>query len=64
MKYNVILFDLDGTLTDSGPGIMNAAAYAMERLGLPQSGRGHSHGAARGGARRRGLLCRLAVSGR
>ncbi len=35
MKYDVILFDLDGTLTDSGPGIMNAAAYAMERFGLP-----------------------------
>ena len=28
-KYDVILFDLDGTLTDSGPGIKNAAAYAM-----------------------------------
>ena len=34
-KDDVILFDLDGTLTDSGPGIMNAAAYAMERFGLP-----------------------------
>ena len=37
MKYDVILFDLDGTLTDSGPGIMNAAAYAMERYGLPRA---------------------------
>lgn len=34
MGYDIILFDLDGTLTDSGPGIMNAAAYAMERYGL------------------------------
>lgn len=34
MGYDVILFDLDGTLTDSGPGIMNAAAYAMEHYGL------------------------------
>ncbi len=30
-----ILFDLDGTLTDSGEGIMNCAAYALEQLGLP-----------------------------
>lgn len=34
MGYDVVLFDLDGTLTDSGPGIMNAAAYAMEHYGL------------------------------
>lgn len=34
MGYDIILFDLDGTLTDSGPGIMNSAAYAMERFGL------------------------------
>lgn len=37
MKYDVILFDLDGTLTDSGPGIMNAAAYVLERYGLPRA---------------------------
>ena len=30
-----ILFDLDGTLTDSGEGIMNCAALALERLGTP-----------------------------
>ncbi len=30
-----ILFDLDGTLTDSGEGIMNCAAYALEQLGIP-----------------------------
>lgn len=35
MSYQYILFDLDGTLTDSGPGIMNSAAYALEQLGLP-----------------------------
>ena len=29
------LFDLDGTLTDSGEGIINCAALALERLGLP-----------------------------
>ncbi len=30
-----ILFDLDGTLTDSGEGIMNCVIYALERYGLP-----------------------------
>ena len=31
--YRCILFDLDGTLTDSGPGIVNCARYAIEKLG-------------------------------
>jgi len=30
-----ILFDLDGTLTDSGEGIMNCAALALEHFHLP-----------------------------
>ena len=30
-----ILFDLDGTLTDSGEGIINCAVLALERFGLP-----------------------------
>lgn len=30
-----ILFDLDGTLTDSGEGIINCAILALERFGLP-----------------------------
>ncbi len=30
-----ILFDLDGTLTDSGEGIINCAALALEHFGLP-----------------------------
>lgn len=30
-----ILFDLDGTLTDSGDGIINCAAMTLERFGLP-----------------------------
>lgn len=33
--YQTILFDLDGTLTDSGPGIRNSVAYALRRLGCP-----------------------------
>lgn len=31
-----ILFDLDGTLTDSGPGIIEAVLYALERMGRPE----------------------------
>lgn len=30
-----VIFDLDGTLTDSGEGIKNSAIFALERLGLP-----------------------------
>ena len=30
-----IIFDLDGTLTDSGPGIMKAAALTLAQLGVP-----------------------------
>ena len=29
--YNTVLFDLDGTLTDSGIGIANAVAYALSK---------------------------------
>ncbi|MBR5976154.1 MAG: HAD-IA family hydrolase [Clostridiales bacterium] len=31
--YSYIFFDLDGTLTDSGPGIMNGFAYAVGKMG-------------------------------
>lgn len=34
-----ILFDLDGTLTDSGEGIMNCATLALNHFGLPVPGR-------------------------
>lgn len=30
-----ILFDLDGTITDSGDGIINSALFALEHFGLP-----------------------------
>lgn len=35
MKKKAILFDLDGTLTDSGEGIINCAILALEYFGLP-----------------------------
>lgn len=34
-KYKYILFDLDGTLTDSKEGIINCLRYAIERMGEP-----------------------------
>ena len=35
MIWDTILFDLDGTLTDSGPGILNGMEYAVREMGLP-----------------------------
>jgi len=35
MTTKAILFDLDGTLTDSGEGIINCATLALEHFGLP-----------------------------
>jgi phosphoglycolate phosphatase len=32
MRSRVVLFDLDGTLTDSAPGVLRSARYAFERL--------------------------------
>lgn len=34
MKYNAILFDLDGTLTDSFEGITRSVEYSLNRLGI------------------------------
>ena len=35
MDDTIILFDLDGTLTDSGEGITKSVAYAIEKMGFP-----------------------------
>lgn len=35
MKYKYIFLDLDGTLTDSKPGIVNCIKYALEKMGEP-----------------------------
>lgn len=35
--YQVILFDLDGTLTDPGEGITNSVAYALNKYGITVS---------------------------
>jgi haloacid dehalogenase superfamily, subfamily IA, variant 1 with third motif having Dx(3-4)D or Dx(3-4)E len=34
MNYNYVLFDLDGTLTDSAIGITNAAMYSLKKFGI------------------------------
>lgn len=34
MKYTTVLFDLDGTLVDSGIGVTNSVMYAMEKFGI------------------------------
>lgn len=33
--YDTVLFDLDGTLTDSAPGITKCAALALDHYGIP-----------------------------
>lgn len=33
-RHDVILFDLDGTLTDSAPGIVNCLRYALDDMGI------------------------------
>lgn len=35
MVQKILIFDLDGTLTDSGEGIINCAILALEHFGLP-----------------------------
>lgn len=34
-NYDILFFDLDGTLTDPGLGITNAVMYSLEKYGLP-----------------------------
>ena len=34
MTYKFEIFDFDGTIVDTGPGITNAVGHALERLGL------------------------------
>lgn len=35
MNYEAVVFDLDGTLTDSAPGILRCLEYTFEKLGRP-----------------------------
>ena len=36
-NYDIYLFDLDGTLTDSQPDIIHSVQYALEKLGIIES---------------------------
>jgi phosphoglycolate phosphatase len=36
MNFKYIFFDLDGTLTESGPGIINSVKYSLDKLGEKQ----------------------------
>lgn len=36
MKLNYIFFDLDGTITESGPGIMNSVKYALSKFDIKE----------------------------
>ena len=35
MRFDAVVFDLDGTLTESGPGIIASARYALEKMERP-----------------------------
>ncbi len=39
MELKYLLFDLDGTLTDPGPGITNCVAYALDKFGIHPASR-------------------------
>jgi len=41
--WNTVLFDLDGTLTDSAPGITNSVAYALARFGIHEEPKNLMH---------------------
>jgi phosphoglycolate phosphatase len=38
-KYDFVLFDLDGTLTDPGTGIINSVQYALRKMGIIEDDR-------------------------
>ena len=35
-NYKLIIFDLDGTLADTSPGILNSIRYARKMMNLPE----------------------------
>lgn len=36
MKYKAVIFDFDGTLADTSPGILNCVRYTQKIMGLPE----------------------------
>ena len=39
MRYQTVIFDLDGTLTDSAEGIVNSVIYALSTYGIEETDR-------------------------
>ena len=37
MKYNYVLFDLDGTIFESAPGIIKAMQYGLTAVGIEET---------------------------
>lgn len=35
MKFDIVLFDFDGTIAESGEGIVRCARWALEQMGKP-----------------------------
>ena len=35
MKFDNVIFDFDGTLADTSPGVLGSVRYALETLGAP-----------------------------
>ena len=35
-RYKLIIFDLDGTLADTSPGILNSVRYVQQKMNLPE----------------------------
>ena len=38
-RYEYVFFDLDGTISDSAPGIVNSVSYALQAMGAPVADR-------------------------
>lgn len=36
-KYKAVLFDMDGTINESGTGFMRCVQYALDKMGLPEA---------------------------
>lgn len=35
-KYKLVIFDMDGTLADTSPGILNSVRYVQRQMNLPE----------------------------
>lgn len=35
-KYKLVIFDMDGTIADTSPGILNSIRYTQKKMGLPE----------------------------